>query len=107
MRYLILLITSVLLIGCATTPDPIPAKPIVLKEYVYPNCDNPPQRAKVEHRDIFWFWTVDENGDTIYYITPKGYEDLSFNISEFIKGAKELRAELAYYKECIQANDDG
>jgi hypothetical protein len=102
MKYLIFLITSLFLIGCATTPEPLPPKPVVLKEYVYPDCGNSPKRSKVEHRDIHWFWMEDTDGDTVYYLTPKGYEDLSFNTSEIIKGAKELKTELAYYLECIE-----
>lgn len=103
MKSLILLTISVGLVGCVSTPDDItPPKPIVKTQYVYPDCDNPPRRSKVEFKPIYWNWAKDQSGNTIYYLTPEGYEDLSFNTSEIIKGSKELKAELTYYITCIK-----
>lgn len=108
MKLLIFLTTSFILVSCATTkPIVLPPKPIVLTKYVYPDCKNPPQRAIIELHSIHWSYLYDDSGDVVYTLTPKGYEDLSFNTSEIIMGAKELKAEIAYYLKCIEAPNDG
>lgn len=108
MKSLLLLTISILLVGCGTTqPRPEPPKPVVITEYVYPDCGTPPKRDKVEYRRITWSYIYDDQDNVLYTLTPKGYEDLSFNTSEIIKGIRQLKGELAYYKQCIKANDDG
>jgi len=107
MKLLTFLITSILLVGCSGVQEkPLPPPPVVDTQFITVDCGNPPKRSKVEFRPIFWNWMKDADGDTVYYLTPKGYEDLSFNTSELIKGAKELKAALAYYMDCIKAPDN-
>jgi len=48
----------------------------------------------------------DVDGDTVYFLTPKGYEDASYNTSLTILGVDELKAEIAYYLKCIEAPKD-
>ena len=108
MRFLLLLTISIILVGCGhkQVKDPVPPKPVVVTKYVYPDCGTPPRRDKVEHRDIVWGYIHDENGNVLYTLSPKDYENLSFNTSEIIKGAKQLKGEKDFYKECIKANRD-
>ena len=104
MKLPILLTISILLIGCSLNEHkPVPSKIIVDTIYVYPDCKNPPKRTKVALLPISWGYLFDADGDIAYTLTPKGYENLSNNTSEIIRGAKELRSEIAYYKECIKA----
>lgn len=109
MKYLIFLTISILITGCGTkqVKPVVPPKPVVVTQFVYPDCGNPPRRDKVQHRDILWGYMYDEDGDVVYTLTPQGYKDLSFNTSEIIKGAKQLKGEVAYYIECIEAPEDG
>jgi hypothetical protein len=99
---------SFIVVGCASNqPTPLPPKPVVNTVYIYPDCGIAPKRDKVEHRDIIWGYIYDEDGDILYTLTPKGYEDLAFNTSEIIKGAKQLKGEVAFYKQCIEATNNG
>ena len=103
MRLSILLTIS--LAACASTPPPfVPAKTVTIKEFVYPDCGNPPQRSPVELRSLSWRVLPDAKGEQRFTLSAKGYEDLGFNTSEILKGAKELKAELQYYIACVNAH---
>lgn len=98
---LLLTISLALLAGCASqeTQQPLP-KPVVVTKYVVPDCDNPPARAPVEFRVITW--RVLQTADGEFFALSVGeYADLGWNTSETIKGARELRAEIKYYIDCI------
>ena len=106
MKLLLCLTISIFLVGCKTTcPKPLPPDPVVITKFVKPDCGIPPKRSIIKLRPVIWGYMYDEDGDVVYTITPRGYEDLSFNTSEIIKGAKELKAEIDYYRECIEGDN--
>lgn len=90
-----LLISSVFLAGCATSPE-IPPPPVTIIKTVALDCGIPPQRDPIDLRPVAW---------TIigarFTLSPEGYEDLGYNISEILKGVRQLQNEIIYYEECI------
>ena len=92
-----LLISSLfLLIGCCSTPPPEP-RVIVDVQYVYPDCGEPPRRDVIDFRSSPP-WRVK---DGRFSVDAAGYEDLSYNATETLKGIQQLHIELEYYEKCL------
>jgi len=107
MNWKLLLISSLLLAGCSwIKPTVLPPRPVVVTEYVRADCGTPPQRAPVEFRHVEWL-ILEVSGEQRFTLTAGEYENLAFNTSEIIKGAKELRAEIQYYLDCLSRPPDG
>lgn len=101
MKWQLLLISS-LLAGCAShQPAPPLPKPVTITEYVVPDCGNPPTRSPVEFRSVTWRVIQTPESDW-FALSPAEYADLGFNTSETIKGARELRAENQYFRNCLK-----
>jgi hypothetical protein len=96
----ILLISSLslFLTGCPwhqTKPTPVPPPEIIFKT-VPLDCGAPPQRPPIDLRPISWKIIGDR-----FTLDPKGYEDLSYNVSEIWSGVEHLRNEVKFYEQCI------
>ena len=99
MRWLLLLTIS--LAGCASEPVIPPAKTVTVTEVIRPDCGPVPARSKPDFRPITWHILPDENGDSAFSLTAKGYESLNYNMSEIEQIIRELKAEIKFYEECI------
>ena len=99
MRWLLLLTIS--LAGCASEPVQPPAKTVTVASVQKLDCGTVPARTAPEFRPITWHVLPDENGESVFSLTPKGYENLSFNMSEIEQIIRELKAEIKFYEECI------
>jgi len=93
-----LTISFLFLAGCrhdvVPTPEP---EPYVMYKYVYLDCGNPPERQLIDFKPLQW--TIVEGGN--FALTPEGYKDLSYNISQIILGTKELKNEIKFYEDCL------
>lgn len=99
MRLKTLLITSLplLLTGCPEVRDDPPPEPVVLVKHIHSTCGTPPQRNQVQLRPITWEIIGDR-----FTLSPSGYEDLSYNVSEIWAGVEELLIEIGYYEQCLE-----
>ena len=94
-----LLITSLGLAGCAgqeIQPEP---EPEIIIQTIKLECAMPPQRDPIDLRSVEWKIIGDR-----FTLTPEGYEDLSFNVTEIWKGVEQLIAEIDFYEACVQDN---
>lgn len=92
----LLIIGALFLVGCASTPPPEP-RVIVDVQYVYPDCGDPPRRDVIDFRPNPG-WQV---RDGRFSVDAAGYEDLSFNATETLKGVIQLQGEVEYYEQCL------
>ena len=101
-KTLLTISVCLLLSGCwwNTKPDP-PQEPVVLVKYIHSQCGNPPQRSSVNLRPVNWEIVGDR-----FTLTPQGYEDLSYNVTEIWSGVAQLKTEIEYYEKCLQEVED-
>lgn len=90
---------SALLIACAPQRvQPIEDVRWETKWRTY-DCGIPPARDPIHFRRFTW-WTTEE-GD--YVLSSDEYGSLGENMQEISKGAKQLKAVISFYVECIAA----
>ncbi len=92
----VLILAVLIVVGCATTPQAIVPDKIVVPNYVYADCGTPPKRTKVQLRVLSW-----QVIDGRFSMSAKGYEDLSYNVSQVLAAVKEFGIELEYYEKCL------
>jgi hypothetical protein len=85
-----------ILTGCRHDVIDVPPEPVIVNKFVIPDCGTPPQRDPVELRPVIW-QIIDDR----FTLTPEGYEDLSFNVTEIWRGVEQLRNEITYYEQCL------
>lgn len=107
MNYLTPLIISLVLAGCATSKPapPPPSKPVVITQFVRADCGTPPARAPIEYRGVTWR-VLEYDGQNWFALSAEEYADLAENTSATLQGARELRAELSFYEECLAEQPD-
>jgi len=91
--------------GCANWKKVLPYQPAEIVEvpiYRYPDCGHPPKRTPVEFRDPNWEIYPNPKGEQGWWLSPQGYEDAAFNLDEMRMASKELKAEIAYYLNCLK-----
>lgn len=96
MKWLLCLTISLLLAGCATPDKTPPPKPTVETVYVYADCGPKPERTPVEFRTIDWLV-----GNDLICVDPLMFQDLAHNNSMGKSAVKELKAEITYYRNCL------
>lgn len=77
-------------------PEPL-AEPVVLVKHIHSQCGNPPQRDSVNLRPLAWEIVGDR-----FTLSPKGYEDLGFNMTQIWTGVELLQVEIRYYELCLE-----
>lgn len=96
MKWLLCLTISLLLAGCAAQDTKPPPEPTVRTVYVYADCGPKPERTPVEFRSIEW---VLSGG--LMCMSPLTFQDFAHNNSLGKSAVKELKAEIRYYRACL------
>lgn len=100
MKTLLMISLPLLVAGCWHNVKPdVPPEPVVVTQFVKPDCGNPPRRDRIALRRFSWVVR-----DGWFSLSADGYEDLSYNISQMIKGIDQLRSEVHYYENCLAEN---
>ena len=92
----LLIISLFFLASCAANQTDEIEPPTVDVQLVYPDCGTPPQRERIQLRVLEW-----KVIGGLFTLTPTGYEDLAFNVTEIWKGVEQLQAEISYYESCL------
>ena len=93
----LLLISSLIVLSACAGAKPVPIpEPIVITKVILPDCGTPPQRPVIDLRPISW-----KVIDDLFTLSAKGYEDLSYNVTEIWSGVKHLKLEVEYYELCL------
>jgi hypothetical protein len=88
-----------ILTSCASKQIEPEPEPTVIIQTVSLDCGTPPQRDPIDLRSIEWKIIGDN-----FTLTPDGYEDLSFNITEIWRGVEQLKAEIQFYVGCTKTD---
>lgn len=101
MKWLLCLTISFLLAGCATPDKKPPPPPTVKTVYVYADCGPKPERTPVDFRGIDWLV-----GNDLICLDPLMFQDFSYNNAVGKSAVKELKAEIQYYRACLDRQKD-
>jgi hypothetical protein len=96
----ILIFLALVLAGCAAQKPVVKQPTITDTVFVYPDCGKPPPRETIVLVPLTW-----QVIDGRFSISSEGYKKLAFNMSEIMKGVKELRLEVNYYTQCNRRPD--
>ena len=97
---LLLILLALVLAGCAAQKPIVKQPTITDTVFVYPDCGTPPPRETLVLVPLTW-----EVIDGRFSVSSEEYKKLAFNMSEIMKGVKELKLEIAYYVRCVQPPD--
>lgn len=101
----LILITSLLLVGCGSV------KPQLTHiKTVYKNtpiiCPNPPEIEKITLGNLKWIQAKDEEGMPVIGLYPDDYEILGKNTAKLLLRIKQGEAVKWYYLECINNHNE-
>lgn len=106
-RLLLTISVIVLCSGCSlfrSKPEP-QAEPdtVTVVKWRTVNCGNPPERDHIDLRPMSDSWRIlpGPDGEQRFTLSAEAYENLGFNITQILKGVKQLREEIKYYRDCI------
>jgi hypothetical protein len=90
----------------------IPPPPVVETRFVERDCGELPDRIDVDLRNLpddgGWEAVVGPDGKGWLAVPGDVYKDMGHNRAETIRGVRELKAEIAYYEDCLtQKGPDG
>jgi hypothetical protein len=98
MKLTLLLLSSLLLLGCWGGPRVVVEHKLV---YIPILCPQLPQVAELHTRQVLPMAIRDEFGAYWVGISGKDYEHLAYNNQEFLRVMKGQNGVIRYYQQCI------
>lgn len=108
MNWKLSLIVSLFLVGCGSAPvQPVEIpEPVVITEFVTPDCGEPPRGDEIELLEVTWQVLPNAEGDQMFCLSGTEYGDLGHNTAEIKQGVRQLRLRLNWYQECLDDNTE-
>lgn len=106
---LYLTVVSLALTGCATTSIPTPdlAPTTVNVPVVLPyDCGAPPSSTKFRSLAVEFVISPTSAGVLMWGLTERNYRNLGINVAAIKKGAKQIKAQRDFYRNCIEASQE-
>jgi hypothetical protein len=108
-----------LLVGCASTPQPVyqPLPPVkIITETVELQIYQPPLPPEIKLDDVKWFVITESNMEekiaeikkftgsefVVFGVTTQGYENMAYNLQEIRRYMRQQKEIIMYYREATK-----